>query len=294
MQDDHGFPFGTQEKDKNIEISSLVIDSQYSLKSFPTSCTKSSLENYKCRSYARINLVPQTEFQSFVLHRRLKSLRDVVSSVGGFFTAAMLVSSFAFNILFKKISSMAKRRLYEATFSQKAATASLCKKKRGASSQERETPANRKQERDSYRAGLQIIEESLDAGNLIRELCLLKALLGFALDEQTRLAIPSDQLKLQMIKRRVPCEPVTSMTPLSSSFLKNDDLQITDEFCESDQIERSGFASNEGDSRDGDDPDRILSGREARTCARAPGGTVSRRRCGGRSAGGCARGGAGR
>ena len=255
VQDDFGFPFGVKEKTRYLDIVNTVKNLEPLRKNIPPQCDNETRESVNCQPYGTASLFPTNLKRQAIQQRHIKSVRDVLSSIGGFYAAAMLIASFSFNIFFKRISNLAKRRLFEATFSLKPSSARCWTKNLKLPQQSPDwRPGD---ERAAYKAGLQIIEESLDVSILVCKLCLLKTLLLFAIDEQTQLSIPNHMLLSRVAEREDRIEIPSPEDSLASSLIKLDDNSVVgqpDQNLKTSRLPQSNLdPSNQGDPERADD-----------------------------------------
>ena len=202
IEDERGFPFTTEVKHRfgdQLNWESYVSVKQE--KPINLTCTAAQRQQIlSCLPYMRTQFEQQTKFDQTLIKRQLISMTEVFSKVGGLYTTIMLFVTFIYKQVFRRVRNFAKMSLAKKVFDVKVPSRGCCKRK----DRDPEIAKQEIREIQELRASMKMVDECLDVYTLVREICLLKMLLSFAIDKQTQELIPKNlcQLKLLELKKK--------------------------------------------------------------------------------------------
>ena len=110
---------------------------------------------------------------------------------------SMLVFTLSYNLFFKKVTNVAKLDVAKTIFKLKVGSSIWCYRKSKTLADEKQE----KQEKQDLNTALELVDECLDVYSLVRELCLLKMLLNYAVDKKTQDSVPLSLCRLRQLEK---------------------------------------------------------------------------------------------
>lgn len=218
VEDDRGFPHQRSMSKKFWEVMDQDIEDKRSgqKEEPPTSCTSEQREETSCRPYATMDFGIHLSDKQWVVRRRLKHFTEALSNIGGFYSVCMLIVTLVHKLACRTLVSVARRKLIGHTFGVKKITSGwLCCRKSG---KDHGSPQGLRTNYAQYKAAKRMVEESLDVYSLVRQLCLLKALLGFMVDKTTQEQVPSCLMRIEQRKMQTEAENKPSTSALREPY----------------------------------------------------------------------------
>lgn len=141
------------------------------------SCTLEQRENKSCNAYYSLNIFgPSFGKPKTIVTRKYMNFFGVVAQIGGFYSALWGVLSFLYRMVFKVILEKDNHKLAARVFKAGRPKTVCCRKR---------TQTENLEVEKSF-AARELVDEALDVRSVIRQYCVLKALLSLVLNDQDR------------------------------------------------------------------------------------------------------------